>query len=36
MYYILRASLGVTIIAGAYIGLYNIVRSLFFNPGASV
>jgi cytochrome c oxidase cbb3-type subunit 1/cytochrome c oxidase cbb3-type subunit I/II len=35
IYNILRASLGVTIITGAYIGLYNIIRTLFFNPGAS-
>ncbi len=35
IYYIARASLGVTIITGAYLGLYNIIRSLFFNPGAS-
>lgn len=35
LYNVLRASLGVIITAGAYIGLYNIVRSLFFNPGAT-
>jgi cytochrome c oxidase cbb3-type subunit 1/cytochrome c oxidase cbb3-type subunit I/II len=34
-YYILRASLGSFIMVGAYIGLYNVVRSLFFNRGAS-
>jgi cytochrome c oxidase cbb3-type subunit 1/cytochrome c oxidase cbb3-type subunit I/II len=34
-YYILRASLGLLIVIGAYIGLYNIVRSLYFNRGAS-
>jgi cytochrome c oxidase cbb3-type subunit 1 len=34
IYYILRASTGVFIITGAYIGLYNVFRSLFLNPGA--
>jgi cytochrome c oxidase cbb3-type subunit 1/cytochrome c oxidase cbb3-type subunit I/II len=34
-YYILRASLGSLIMIGAYIGLYNVVRSLYFNRGAS-
>jgi len=34
-YYILRASLGSFIMIGAYIGLYNVVRSLYFNRGAS-
>ena len=34
-YYILRASLGLFIMIGAYIGLYNIIRSLFFNRGAA-
>ncbi len=34
-YYILRASLGAFIMIGAYIGLYNVVRSLYFNRGAS-
>jgi len=34
-YYILRASLGSLIMIGAYIGLYNIIRSLYFNRGAS-
>lgn len=34
MYYILRVGIGVLIAAGAYIGLYNIIRTLFFNPGA--
>ena len=33
MYYVFRASIGFLILAGAYIGLYNIVRTLFFNPG---
>ena len=34
-YYILRASLGAFIMIGAYIGLYNVIRSLYFNRGAS-
>jgi len=34
MYYVLRASIGFLIMSGAYIGLYNILRTLFFNPGA--
>ena len=34
-YYILRASLGTFIMIGAYIGLYNIIRSLYFNRGAA-
>jgi cytochrome c oxidase cbb3-type subunit 1/cytochrome c oxidase cbb3-type subunit I/II len=34
-YYILRASLGTFIMIGAYLGLYNVVRSLYFNRGAS-
>ena len=34
-YYILRASLGVLIVIGAYLGLYNVIRSLFFNRGAA-
>ena len=34
-YYILRASLGSLIMIGAYIGLYNVIRSLYFNRGAS-
>jgi len=34
-YYILRAALGTFIMIGAYIGLYNVVRSLYFNRGAS-
>jgi len=34
-YYILRASLGSMIMIGAYVGLYNVVRSLYFNRGAS-
>jgi cytochrome c oxidase cbb3-type subunit 1 len=34
-YYIIRASLGTMIVVGAYLGLYNIIRSLYFNRGAS-
>jgi cytochrome c oxidase cbb3-type subunit 1 len=34
-YYIIRASLGTMIMTGAYLGLYNILRSLYFNRGAS-
>ncbi len=34
-YYILRASLGTFIMIGAYLGLYNMVRSLYFNRGAT-
>ena len=34
-YYVARAMLGVTIVIGAYIGLYNTLRSMFFNPGAT-
>jgi cytochrome c oxidase cbb3-type subunit 1/cytochrome c oxidase cbb3-type subunit I/II len=33
MYYVLRVSIGFLIMSGAYIGLYNIFRTLFFNPG---
>jgi cytochrome c oxidase cbb3-type subunit I len=33
-YYVARASLGLTIMVGAYIGLYNIIRTIFFNTGA--
>jgi len=32
-YYIARASLGTLIMIGAYLGLYNIIRSLYFNRG---
>jgi len=35
LYYVIRASAGLFILAGAYIGLYNVVRTLFFNPGAA-
>jgi cbb3-type cytochrome c oxidase subunit I len=34
-YYVLRASLGLFILVGAYLGLYNIFRSLYFNRGAA-
>ncbi len=34
-YYVLRASLGAFIMIGAYLGLYNIIRTLYFNRGAS-
>jgi cytochrome c oxidase cbb3-type subunit 1/cytochrome c oxidase cbb3-type subunit I/II len=33
MYYVLRVSIGLLIMSGAYIGFYNIFRTLFFNPG---
>lgn len=33
LYYVIRAATGVLIVVGAYIGLYNIVRTLFFNRG---
>jgi len=32
-YYITRASIGLMIFISAVLGLYNIVRSLFFNAG---
>jgi len=35
IYYIVRASLGVMIFSSAILGLYNILRSIFFNPGAA-
>jgi cytochrome c oxidase cbb3-type subunit 1/cytochrome c oxidase cbb3-type subunit I/II len=34
IYYVLRVATGLLIAGGAYIGLYNILRTLFFNPGA--
>lgn len=34
IYYILRVAIGFLIAGGAYIGLYNILRTIFFNPGA--
>jgi cytochrome c oxidase cbb3-type subunit 1 len=33
IYYIARASLGLMIFSSAILGLYNILRSIFFNPG---
>jgi cbb3-type cytochrome c oxidase subunit I len=33
VYYVIRASLGVMIFTGALIGLYNVLRTLFFNTG---
>jgi cytochrome c oxidase cbb3-type subunit 1/cytochrome c oxidase cbb3-type subunit I/II len=33
MYYVIRASLGLMVFSGAVIGLYNIIRTLFFVPG---
>ncbi|MFZ7125222.1 MAG: cbb3-type cytochrome c oxidase subunit I [Desulfobacterales bacterium] len=32
LYYVIRASLGLLIVSGAYIGFYNVIRTLFFNP----
>jgi len=32
VYNIVRASMGLMIVVGALIGLYNIVRTLFFQP----
>ena len=34
-YYVARASLGLIIVIGAYIGVYNVVRSLYFNRGGA-
>jgi cytochrome c oxidase cbb3-type subunit 1/cytochrome c oxidase cbb3-type subunit I/II len=34
-YYVLRASLGAFIMIGAYLGLYNIIRTMYFNRGTS-
>ena len=34
VYYVLRVAIGLLIMSAAYIGLYNIFRTLFFNPGA--
>jgi cytochrome c oxidase cbb3-type subunit 1/cytochrome c oxidase cbb3-type subunit I/II len=33
IYYIFRVAVGFLIFSGAYIGLYNVVRTIFFNPG---
>jgi len=35
IYYVIRAALGVLIFSGAVIGLYNIARTIFFNPGGA-
>jgi cytochrome c oxidase cbb3-type subunit 1 len=35
LYYVIRASLGLLIFSGAVIGLYNIVRTIFFRSGVS-
>jgi len=34
-YYVVRASIGVLVFVGAFLGFYNIMRSLFFNSGGS-
>jgi cytochrome c oxidase cbb3-type subunit 1/cytochrome c oxidase cbb3-type subunit I/II len=34
-YFITRLSLGLLIMVGAYTGLYNVARSLYFNRGAA-
>lgn len=36
LYYVLRASLGVMVVASAIIGLYNIIMTLFYHPGEKV
>ena len=33
VYYVVRAALGAMIFTGALIGLYNVLRTLFFNTG---
>jgi len=33
VYYVTRASIGLVIFSSAILGLYNILRSIFFNPG---
>lgn len=35
LYYVIRASLGVLIFLSAVVGFYNIIRTLYFNPGES-
>lgn len=32
-YYVVRLSIGLMIAIGAYIGFYNVIRTLYFNPG---
>ncbi len=34
-YYVVRSGLGLLIVIGAYLGLYNVIRSLYFNRRAS-
>jgi cytochrome c oxidase cbb3-type subunit 1/cytochrome c oxidase cbb3-type subunit I/II len=34
LYYVLRVAIGFLIMSAAYIGVYNVFRTLFFNPGA--
>jgi cbb3-type cytochrome oxidase subunit 1 len=36
IYNVVRGSMGLMIVSGAIIGLYNIIRSVFFNPGERV
>jgi cbb3-type cytochrome oxidase subunit 1 len=33
LYNVVRASMGLMIVVGALVGLYNIFRTMFFNPG---
>jgi cytochrome c oxidase cbb3-type subunit 1/cytochrome c oxidase cbb3-type subunit I/II len=33
IYYVLRAAIGMLIMLSAYLGFYNVFRTLFFNPG---
>jgi cytochrome c oxidase cbb3-type subunit I len=33
LYYVIRAASGLLIVSGAYVGLYNMVRTVFFNHG---
>jgi cytochrome c oxidase cbb3-type subunit 1/cytochrome c oxidase cbb3-type subunit I/II len=35
IYYVARVAVGFLIAASAYIGLYNVVRTLYFNPGVN-
>jgi len=32
-YYVVRLSIGLLIAIGAYVGLYNVIRTIYFNPG---
>ena len=36
MYYVLRVAVGIFVVSGACIGFYNVVRTLYFNPGARI